>query len=142
SQAIKAGARDSDKAADAIKEFAIRAIDGSDTTKEGFKGIGLSASRMSGMIAKGGKSAREGLDITLDRLRKVKHPAKRAEYAVALFGTQAEDLGDALYAMDVDKASKDFGKFGGSADKMGKTLRKGPVHELKVFAREMQQQLV
>ena len=33
-----------DKVGDAVKEFSIRAIDGSDTTKEAFEALGLSAS--------------------------------------------------------------------------------------------------
>jgi hypothetical protein len=44
SQGLKAGARDGDLVADALKEFSIRAVDGSKTTKKGFEALGLSAS--------------------------------------------------------------------------------------------------
>lgn len=122
SQAVKAGARDSDIAADAIKEFSIRAIDGSKGTAAGFKDLGLSASKMAAQIGKGGKSASDALDLTLDRLRKIPDPVKRSQIAVGLFGTQAEDLGDALFAMDPSTAVAALGKVGGAADDMGKTL--------------------
>ncbi|MEV5770078.1 phage tail tape measure protein [Streptomyces antimycoticus] len=141
-QAIKAGARDSDIAADAIKEFSIRAIDGSDNTINGFKALGLNADNMASKFAKGGKAANGVLDITLDRLRGIKDPVKQSQIAVQLFGTQAEDLGQALYAMDPSKAAKGIGDVGGAADKMGKTIRSGPAHEVQVFTRSLQQAFV
>ncbi|MFP8882558.1 phage tail tape measure protein [Streptomyces mangrovi] len=142
SQAIKAGARDSDVAADAIKEFSLRAVDGSSTTADGFKMLGLNADDMAKKFAKGGSSANGVLDLTLDKLRNIKDPVERSQAAVALFGTQAEDLGDALFAMDPSGASKELGKFGGAADKLGKTVRSGPGHELTTFTRDLQSGLV
>ena len=57
SQAIQAGARDSDIAADALKEFSIRAVDGSTLTAQSFKGLGLSAKDMAETISQGGPKA-------------------------------------------------------------------------------------
>ncbi|WP_051853085.1 phage tail tape measure protein [Streptomyces aureocirculatus] len=136
-QAIKAGARDADIAADAVKEFSIRAVDGSDSSKAGFKALGLSASDMADRFAKGGKSANGVLDQTLDRLRGVKDPVKQSQIAVQLFGTQAEDLGEALYAMDPSSAAKDLGKFGGAAKKVGDTIRGNTSTELKILQRQV-----
>ncbi|WP_316740452.1 phage tail tape measure protein [Streptomyces sp. MK7] len=141
-QAIKAGARDSDVAADAIKEFSIRAVDGSKTTQQGFKLLGLNATDMAAKFGKGGKSATAALDTTLDRLRGIKDPVKQAQAATALFGTQAEDLGKALFAMDPSKAAKGLGQVGGAADKAGKTIRSGPSQAITVFTRTLQQDLV
>lgn len=141
-QAIAGGARDADIAADAIKEFSIRAIDGSETTADGFKALGLDAEDMAAKMAKGGKSASEGLDLTLDKLRGIEDPVKRNAAAVNLFGTQAEDLGDALFDMDPSKAVDTLGKVKGSAEEMGNTLRSGPIYELKTFGRELQQGFV
>jgi phage-related minor tail protein len=92
-QALQAGARDSDVAADALKEFSIRAVDGSKTTIDGFKSLKLNAKDMQEQISQGGPKAAAGLDTVLDRLRAVKDPAERSRIAVELFGTQAEDLG-------------------------------------------------
>lgn len=138
-QALQNGARDSDIAADAIKEFSIRAVDGSDTTAAGFKALGLNADDMAAKFGKGGKTAATALDTTFDRLRGIKDPIKRSQAAVALFGTQAEDLGDALYAMDPSKAVDTIGKVGGSAQRLGKTIHSGPTHELEVFIRTIKQ---
>ncbi|WP_432166476.1 phage tail tape measure protein [Streptomyces sp. bgisy031] len=141
-QAIKGGARDSDVAADAIKEFSIRAVDGSASTKAGFKALGLSADDMATKFGKGGKTSKAALDLTLDRLRGIKDPVKQSAAATALFGTQAEDLGSALFAMDPSKAATGLGKVGGAADKAGKLIRSGPSHAITTFGRTLQQGLV
>jgi len=122
SQGVKAGARDTDIAADSLKEFSIRAIDGSALTKQGFDAIGLSAEDMAAKIAAGGPEAADALDQTLDGLRAIKDPADRSAAAVALFGTQAEDLGAALFAMDLDTAVKGFENLDGAAERALNTL--------------------
>lgn len=108
SQAMQAGARDSDTAADALKEFAIRAIDGSATSAKGFQLLGLDAKKMTAQIAQGGQAAAEGLSTVLARLRSMKDPVDQNAAAVALFGTKAEDLGKALFAMKPEDAFKDL----------------------------------
>lgn len=122
SQGLKAGARDGDLVADSIKEFSIRAIDGSKTTKAGFEAIGLSASHMSTAISHGGPEAQMALGLTLDKLRAMKDPTKQAAAAVELFGTQAEDMGQALYSLHPETAAVGLGKVAGAADKMDKIL--------------------
>lgn len=138
-QMVRAGARDSDVAADALKEFSIRAIDMSDSSREAYEALGLDAKRMEEMIGKGGESAQKGLTMVINRLKDMKDPVEREAAAVGLFGTQAEDLGQALFAMDPSKAVATLGKVGGAADRMGKTLRSGPAHEIEVFKRQLQQ---
>ncbi|MEU9141713.1 phage tail tape measure protein [Streptomyces sp. NPDC048404] len=141
-QAITAGARDSDIAADAIKEFSIRAIDGSKTTADGFKALGLNADDMAAKFSKGGKSASGALDTTLDRLRAIKDPVKQSAAATALFGTQAEDLGAALFAMDPSSAAAGLGKVGGAADKVGSALRDNASTQVEQFKRQATQAFV
>ncbi|MCI3272151.1 phage tail tape measure protein [Streptomyces cylindrosporus] len=136
SQGLKAGARDADVVADAIKEFSIRAIDGSTTTAQGFQAIGLDAQTMAERIGKGGKGATQALDETLDRLRGIKDPVKQAQVATQLFGTQAEDLGAALYSLDPSSAVDALGKVGGAADKMSKTVSDSPSAALETFKRQ------
>lgn len=136
SQGLKGGARDADLVADSIKEFSIRAIDGSKTTAQGFEAIGLDAGKMAAQIGKGGKGATDALDETLDRLRNIKDPVKRSAAAVQLFGTQAEDLGQALYSLDPSTAVAALGKVGGAADKMSKTVSDSPSAALETFKRQ------
>jgi hypothetical protein len=141
-QAIQGGARDSDLAADAIKEFSIRAVDGSATTAQGFKMLGLNAKSMGEQFGQGGKSATAALDTTLDRLRAIKDPVKQSQAAVALFGTQAEDLGKALYSMDPSTAVDTLGKVGGAAKDMGDDLRNNASTRIEVFKRRAENAFV
>ncbi|WP_327253169.1 phage tail tape measure protein [Streptomyces sp. NBC_01244] len=138
SQGLKAGARDADLVADTFKEFSIRAIDGSKTTAEGFKAIGLSADDMAAKIAKGGPSAEQALGLTLDKLRAIKDPAERSAAAVNLFGTQAEDMGAALYALDVDTAVESLGKVDGAAKAAGETMHDNAANKVAQFTRALQ----
>lgn len=138
SQGIKAGARDSDLVADAIKEFSIRAIDGSEATGAAFQAIGLDAKDMSAKIAKGGDSAKGGLQQVLDGLRAIKDPAKREAAAVGLFGTQAEDMGAALGALDLSTAAGQLGKVGGAAQEASDKMSNTPAAKWESFKRELQ----
>jgi len=122
SQGLKAGARDTDTVADALKEFAIRAVDGSKTTVQGFEMIGLSAQDTAAMISAGGDTSAAGLQKTLDGLRSIEDPVQRQIAAVDLFGTKAEDLGDALFALDFDTAASGLDNFSGSASRALATI--------------------
>lgn len=114
-QGVRAGARDTDIAADALKEFAIRAVDGTELSAKGFEAVGLNAKDMTAQIAAGGEGAKAGLDAVLDGLRAIEDPIARDAAAVALFGTQAEDLGAALFALDVTTAAASLGEVAGAA---------------------------
>ncbi|MGW0530662.1 phage tail tape measure protein [Streptomyces sp. NPDC003032] len=138
SQGLKGGARDADIVADTFKEFSIRAIDGSATTIAGFKAIGLNADDMRTKIAAGGPAAQEALGQTLDKLREIKDPAERSAAAVNLFGTQAEDMGEALYKLDVDTAVQSLGKVDGAAKKAGDTMHDNAANKVKQFTRGLQ----
>lgn len=122
SQAVKGGARDTDVAADALKEFSIRSVDGSKTTVDGFTKIGLNADLMAEKFAKGGPAAHDALGQVLDGLRNIKDPAEQSRIAVELFGTQAEDLGGALNNFDLSTATQQLGEVDGAAQRASDTL--------------------
>lgn len=142
SQGLKAGARDSDIVADSLKEFSIRAVDGSKSSVAGFKALGLNADIMASKIGKGGKTASAGLQLTLDKLRGIKDPVKQSQIAVQLFGTQAEDLGKALFAIDPSKAVKSLGDVGGAADRAGKAMGETAAARFETFKRTATQNVV
>ncbi|MEU9921866.1 phage tail tape measure protein [Streptomyces griseoluteus] len=142
SQGMKAGARDTDVIADALKEFTIEGVQGSDKIVGGFKAIGLNSDRMVKMIAKGGPSATKALQMTLDKLRAMEDPVKRDAAATELFGTKSEDTQKALLALDPSKAVNAFGQVGGAVDKMGNSLRDNAGTKLEQAKRSLQQGLV
>lgn len=84
-----------DKVGDAMKEFSIRAIDGSETTKDAFQQLGLDAKGMASAIAAGGPTAEAAFQQVVAALMSIEDPLARNQAAVALFGTQYEDLGAA-----------------------------------------------
>lgn len=118
-QATRNGARDSDVAADAIKEFSIRAQDGSESTLKAFGTLGLNAEQMTKAFAEGGPAARQGLDTILDRMRALPPDVNRAEVAFALFGTQWEDLGEAFDHFDLSTARDQLGEVSGATKQAG-----------------------
>ena len=84
-----------DKVGDAMKEFSIRAIDGSETTKQAFQQLGLDAEATASAIAQGGPAAEAAFQQVVAALMSIEDPLARNQAAVALFGTQYEDLGAA-----------------------------------------------
>lgn len=87
------GAWNLDKVGDAIKEFSIRAIDGSESTAEGFTSLGLNADKMAKKFGQGGESAKNAFQETLTALSGIEDPLKQNTIGVQLFGTMWEDLG-------------------------------------------------
>lgn len=86
------GAFSIDKVGDAMKEFNIRAKDGSKASAEGFAILGLNAEEMTKKFAAGGESAQGAFQQVVSELSKIEDPVKKNAAAVALFGTMAEDL--------------------------------------------------
>ncbi|MFJ8992615.1 phage tail tape measure protein [Streptomyces sp. NPDC102279] len=142
SQGMKAGARDTDVVADALKEFTLITQGGGDKVDAAFKKIGLSGKDMQAAFIKGGPEAAAALDKTFDGLRKMKPGVDRNNVAMALFATKSEDTQKALMALDPSTATDALGKVGGAADKMGNTLRDNAGTKLEAFKRGMQQRVV
>lgn len=105
----ESGAFNLDKVGDAVKEFSIRAIDGSDTTVDGFKKIGLNADEMAKKFSAGGDTAKEAFQQTIKGLAEMEDPIAQNTAGVDLFGTMWEDLGpEAVTAMaDIQTSSYD-----------------------------------
>lgn len=86
------GAFSIDKVGDAIKEFNVRAKDGSKSSMEAFAALGLNGQKATQMFAAGGQSAQVAFAEVVKRLSEMEDPVARNATGVALFGTQFEDL--------------------------------------------------
>jgi len=106
----EAGAWNLDKVGDAMKEFNIRAQDGSKATAEGFATIGLDAEKMGESIAKGGEDGQKAFVATVSALAAMKNPMEQNIAGTALFGTQWEDVRSKVIVAMADgmKGIKDF----------------------------------
>lgn len=138
-QGIQAGARDTDTLADAIKEFSIRAVDGSKTTIDGFKSLGLNADDTAKKIAAGGPVAAQMFDVIVDKLRGVHDPLEQERIAVELFGTKAEDLGKSLFALDPSRAVDAMGQIAGASSNLDMTIGDTAQNKITAMQRKWQQ---
>lgn len=89
---LEGGAWNLDKVGDAVKEFNIRAKDGSKSTSEAFQALDMDAGKMAETFAKGGPAAQDAFQTVVKEISAIEDPIKRNEIGVALFGTQFEDL--------------------------------------------------
>ena len=87
-----AGVFSIDKVGDAVKEFNIRAKDGSASSAEGFQLLGLNAEEMTSKFAQGGDTAQQAFYQVVNALDKMEDPVAKNTAAVDLFGTMYEDL--------------------------------------------------
>jgi phage-related minor tail protein len=142
SQGLKAGARDTDVVADALKEFTIEGVAGSQKMVDGFAAVGLSSGEMISLLSQGGPKATQALQMTLDALRAMEDPVKRDAAAAELFGTKSEDMQLALLALDPSTATDALGKVGGAADEMGDALRDNAGTKVEAFKRQLTQGFV
>lgn len=111
------GAWNLDKIGDAIKEFSIRAIDGSNTTIDGFTKLGFNADEMGKKFAKGGDTAKEAFNQVVKAIGSIQDPVKQSVVGVDLFGTMWEDLGPKVVTKLADM-SNGFDKTNSSAQKL------------------------
>lgn len=118
-QMMKGGARNTDLAADALKEFTLRAVDlDSKDTRDAFESIGMNAQDMATKFAEGGPAARDAFGKVVTAIQSIQDPVQKAKTAVALFGTQYEDLGPAFDRMNLGTAAEqEFGKVAGASQR-------------------------
>ena len=82
-----------DKIGDSVKALAIRVIDGSDTTKQGFEALGLDADNMAKKFAAGSDSARAAFQEVITALAGMNDPIAQNTAGINLMGTMWEDMG-------------------------------------------------
>ncbi|MEC4836883.1 phage tail tape measure protein [Mycobacteroides chelonae] len=115
-QMSDAGIRNTDVAADSIKELAINVSDGSKLTKQAFTALGLDAEDMKRRFAEGGPAAREALGAVIQALQDVQNPLDKNNVGLALFKTKWEDAKTAISAADLNTAANQMGDVAGKTD--------------------------
>lgn len=138
---LDAGAYNADKMADALKELSIRAIDGSDTTKEGFELMGKNADEMARKFAAGGETAKEALQETIEGLKNIKDPLEQDLAGVDLFGTMWEDSSkEAIFAMG--NVTDGLTNVDGATEKAGESIQETFDFQFKKSLREVRDDLL
>lgn len=143
-QAVQGGwVKDTDKIGDAFKELNLRATEGSKGVTEAFQTLGLNAKQTGDDIAAGGARGEKAIGLVMDQLKKLGPNSQEAKQIVStLFGGPGEDLGAALFALDIGKASDAMKDAKGAADELGDGLRDNAGAKLTAFKNSMQQNLV
>ncbi len=141
-QGLQAGAKDTDKIADAMKEFSLKATEDSEAVADAFKSLGLNGKQIGADVAAGGTRAERAIGKVLDELREMPATTKRATAIKDLFGGPGEDLGAAIFALDVDKARTSMDGAAGAANDLGEGLRDNAGARLTAFRNGLQQGLV
>lgn len=139
-QFVKAGARDADAAADAFKEFGLRAISTGKTTTDAYKDLHLDADATRQAIAGGGPAAQTAMQQVFDSLKSVKDPVEQNRLGTALMGTQWEDTVRAILPK-IDLTKNAIGNVSGATDQMAKTISSSPAAAIETFKRGAVQKL-
>ncbi|MEH7157477.1 phage tail tape measure protein [Neobacillus drentensis] len=134
------GAFSLDKVGDAVKEFNVRAQDGSKTTAAGFKAIKLDADKMGKSIAQGGEDGQKAFVATVSALAAMKDPMEQNTAGVALFGTQWEDVRKNVISSMSD-AVKNIEKVDGASKKASDALYDNFGSRLQSVWRDFQEDL-
>jgi phage-related minor tail protein len=135
------GAFNLDKVGDAMKEFSIRAIDGSNTTIEGFQLLNLNADEMAKKFSLGGESAKGAFSQVVQAISSVEDPLVQSQVGVNLFGTMWEDLGPQV----ITSLGTVTGGIEGVEDatlKAGEQINNSFSNQMTVAAREMRSSLI
>lgn len=115
-QSLDLGVDNTDRAADAIREFGRRVTEEGDTITAALNGIGLDGAAMYESFKEGGAAAEEAFDKTFDAIRAIEDPVKRNEVAMALLGDTAGDFIGAFAQWDPSEAKRKFGEIEGAAE--------------------------
>lgn len=132
----ESGAFNLDKIGDAVKEFSIRAIDGSKTTIDGYKKLGLNADIMAKKFAEGGEEAKKAFVEIVKKIAAMDDKVKQSEVGVNLFGTMWEDLGgDVISAFS--NMEKGFDSSFNSMENSANSLYDNTVNKAKTTMRKL-----
>lgn len=113
------GVLGTDKVADAFKEFNIRIVDDSATTKTALESIGISYDELKQGFADGSITQVQAMQTVIAKINEIEDPVKRNTAGVALFGTQWEDLSEQVLS-SVDTQITGLEDLEGAADSLAK----------------------
>lgn len=122
-QMYESNIRNTDLAADSLREFTISANDGSVSTRAAFKALGFDSAAMSKAFAAGGDEAKRAFDAIMVAMAAVQDPQERTNIGLALFKTRWEEANTAIMSMKLGEAGKQFDDITGKTDEASKALQ-------------------
>ncbi len=134
-----------DKTGDALKEFTIRGTDMSTASVAAYKAVGLNARDMADDLLAGGKRARGAVDDVARGLLSVESPSKRANLAIALFGTPVEDIGVNKipgFLRALRDGESQLGNWEGANKRAGEALNDNAARDFGAWKRTLQTEFI
>lgn len=130
SKGMEEGTFNTDKMADMLKEGKIRLLEMNKASEEAISSLGLNAKTVQKNIGDGGETAKKQIQELAQKILEIEDPVERNRVAVALFGTQFEDLGtNGLKALsEVDKSLINTK---GKAEELSKTVEESFGNKLR-----------
>ncbi|MFG6277921.1 phage tail tape measure protein [Microbacterium sp. 5K110] len=126
------------EATDAAAKANANAADDSTALGKAYRRLGIDGEWAAAAIASGGPDAQRALQMVRDGLLGVTDPVERNALAVQLFGTKAEDLQGALYAMNPSTAVDSLGRVAGASQQLATTIEEGPQAQIEAQRRAVQ----
>lgn len=122
---------------DAVKEFNIRAKDGSKTTTQAFEMLGLNADKMMHTFAAGGPEAKKSFQQVMQMIGDIEDPVQRNTVGVALMGSQFEDL-EAKTITAMGSVKSQFNSAADTLNDINKVRFNSPGEALQMFGRQLE----
>jgi phage-related minor tail protein len=129
---LQNGVLGTDKAADSFKEFRVRILDGSKTTSDALKQLGIDSDTFLSKVSNNTISSAEAFGTVINALRETDNEATRMQAGVGLLGTQFEDLGTKS-VLNIDIAKTKIEDFAGATDDLAKQYDSFGSDVTKVF---------
>lgn len=136
----KNGAMTLDKVADVAKEFNIRIKDGSTTTQEGLKLLGISYDDLVKKIGNGSMTTGEAMQIVIEKLKGQKDIISQNQAGTDLMGSQWEDLG-AKAVLALDDTSVSLANVEGATKRAGDALNDNLRSKFEIALRGIQESI-
>lgn len=115
---LAGGVLGTDKVADAFKEFNVRILDDSKTTREALADIGISYDELTQGFTDGSLTQIDAMQLVIEKIFEIEDPVQRNIVGVGLFGTQWEDLTESVIR-NVDTQKTQLGDLEGAVDSLG-----------------------
>lgn len=133
-----------DKTGDAMKEFTALATDGSESTGNAFAMLGIRGKdydRMVKMLLAGGPKAGAAFKTMAKALHEIEDPIKKADVAMALFGTPLEDMDKTRipdFVAALYEGTEGLEDFAGASDRLGEQLNDNDATKIEAYRRSVE----
>ena len=138
-QSVDMGVDNTDRGADALREFGRRVTEEGPKMIEALNGIGLNGQQMYDAFKTGGPDAFAAFDQAFDTIRGIQDPVQRNAAAMSLLGDTAGDFIGTFAQWDPSAAVQKFGTVAGAAQKAADQIGSNTASSVETARRSIEQ---